>query len=64
MKKLTPIDLQAKSTPIDVTGKYNWEKQAYEYDVCKWGTRNSTSNQTCSGQYNMIDDHPMDSWSD
>lgn len=63
-KMLTPTDLQTKIVPLKVSGNYNWEKQAYQYDNCKWGTSLFTSNQTCSGQWNHVDDFPSDSISD
>ena len=63
-KMLTPTDLQTKIVPLQVSGSYNWEKQAYQYDNCKWGTNSRTSNQTCSGQFNHTDDFPSDSITD
>ena len=63
-KMLTPTDLQTKIVPIEVSGNYNWEKQTYQYDNCKWGTSRMTSNQTCSGQFRYVDDFPSDSISD
>lgn len=64
MKKLTPIDLQQKVTSLSISGKYDWNKQVYQYDSCKFGTMNRTSSQTCSGQFNWVDDNPSDSYSD
>lgn len=61
---IRPIDLQAKSTPLDVSGKYDWKKQVYQYDSCKFGSTSRTQNQTCSGQYNFVDDFPTDSYTD
>ncbi len=62
-KMITPIDLQQKIHPMSISGKYDWEKQSYQYD-CKWGTNSHTSSQTCSGQFNSVDDFPTDSISD
>lgn len=63
-EKITPIDLQSKSTPMDVSGKYDWKKQVYQYDSCKFGSSSRTTNQTCSGQLNSVDDWPTDGISD
>ena len=63
-KTIKPIDLQVKTTTMDASGKYNWEKQVYEYDSCKFGTYASTYNGTSSnGQY-FSDDFNSDSISD
>ena len=65
MKKIIrPIDLQAKTTPLDISGKYNWEKQVYEYDSCKFGTNNMTSMGTRSSTVNIQDDNTTDSYTD
>lgn len=62
---VTPEDLVDNSVvAVDVTGSYDWNTQSYSYDTCKFGTRNSTSNQTCSGPHNFTDDFPQDSWDD
>ena len=62
---ITPASLASNDvTPIDVNGNYDWNAQAYSYDVCKFGTNNMTSNQTCSGPNNFVDDWPQDSYQD
>ncbi len=61
---ITPTDLKAQSVMLNVSGKYDWKKQTYSYDACKFGTSSRTSSQTCSGQYNHVDDFPSDSYSD
>ena len=53
-KTIKPIDLQVKTTTMDASGKYNWEKQVYEYDSCKFGTYASTYNGTSSSSSNII----------
>ena len=63
-KMITPIDLREKIHPLDATGEYDWNAQAYQHEACKFGTFNSTSRQTCSGQHNFVDDFPMDSYQD
>lgn len=64
IKKLTPSDMQSKVTPIKIAGHYNWKKQVFEENTCKWGTNSMTSRQTCSGQNSWVDDFPMDSYTD
>ena len=44
-KMIAPTDLQSKCEPLDVSGKYDWKKQTYQYD-CKFGTSASTSTGT------------------
>ena len=61
---ISPIDLQAKSTPLDVSGKYDWKKQVYQYDSCKWGTSNRTSSGTITGIAHAQDDSTTDSYTD
>ncbi len=67
-KTIKPIDLQVKTTTMDASGKYNWEKQVYEYDSCKFGTYASTYNGTSSSSSNTglyySDDSNSDSISD
>lgn len=62
---ITPASLASNDiTPMDVNGSYDWNSQAYCYDVCKFGTFNRTTSQTRSGQCNAIDDNDLDSISD
>ncbi|MBQ3350043.1 MAG: hypothetical protein IJG38_06550 [Thermoguttaceae bacterium] len=66
---ITPASLATNDvTPMDVNGSYDWNAQAYSYDVCKIGTMNQTSSQTrCGGGGNlpsMPDDTNYDSIGD
>ncbi len=62
---ITPASLATNDvTPINVNGSYDWNAQAYSYDVCKMVTFKQTSNQTCSGQFNQVDDNPFDNYQD
>ncbi len=63
-KMLTPADLQTRTVTQDVSGKYDWKKQVYQYDACKWGTTSRTSFGTNSGQFGFSDDSNTDSYSD
>lgn len=63
-KMITPADLQQKTVAQDTTGTYDWEKQVYQFDTCKWGTTSSTSFGTNSGQWNFSDDSNSDSYTD
>ena len=63
-KMITPLALQTKSVPMNVSGKYDWKKQAYEFDACKFGTSSRTSFGTNSGQFNFSDDSNTDSYND
>ena len=63
-KKLTPSDMQSNAKSIRIDGHYNWNKQVFEENVNKAMTYSRTSNQTCSGQHNWVDDYPTDSFSD
>lgn len=63
-KMITPADLQQKVIPMPVSGKYDWEKQTYSFDACKWGTTRLTNSSTCSGQYSTMDDSNNDNISD
>lgn len=63
---ITPASLATNDvTPMDVTGSYDWNAQAYNYDVCKFATQQTTHFQTRSG-FNIysIDDNNLDSDSD
>lgn len=66
MTKITPTALGQRGTDIDASGVYDWEKQSYQYNVCKWGTNQSTRSGTSSycGQMLMPDDSNMDSYTD
>ena len=63
-KMLTPADLQASTVTQNVSGKYDWKKQTYQYDSCKWGTASRTNFGTNSGQLRFSDDSNSDSYSD
>ncbi len=63
-KMISPADLQAKTVAQDVTGKYDWEKQTYQFNECKFGTTNRTSMGTSSGICNLSDDTNWDSYTD
>lgn len=44
---ITPAFLAAKDIhPLDVSGKYDWRSQTYNYDVCNFGTSVSTTHRT------------------
>ncbi len=66
MDKITPSALGQRGADIDATGVYDWEKQAYQYNVCKWGTTQTTNSGTSSyvGQNIFSDDNNMDSYTD
>ena len=68
MTKITPTALGQRGADIDATGVYDWEKQSYQYNVCKWGTNNSTRTGTSSyppgGGMPWQDDNNMDSYTD
>lgn len=56
---ITPASLTVNDThPVNVKGTYDWNAQAYSYDVCNA----FTSIQTRSGQgpYPYVDDTNMD----
>ena len=62
---ITPASLATNDIhPINVNGSYDWNAQAYSYDVCKAGTFNHTTNQTISGPCRIADDFPTDSITD
>lgn len=63
-KMLTPSDLQTVTAPVNVAGNYSWEKQAYQYENCKFGTSNRTYNGTITGVANGQDDSTSDSYTD
>lgn len=63
-KMISPADLQAKTVAQDVTGKYDWNKQTYMFNECKFGTNSSTSMGTRSGIHSMGDDTNWDSYTD
>ena len=68
MTKITPSALGQRGTDIDATGVYDWEKQSYQYNVCKWGTYNTTRSGTNSygpaGGMPYSDDSNMDNYTD
>jgi hypothetical protein len=56
---ITPASLASNDdTPMDVNGSYDWNAQAYSYDVCNA----MTSMQTRSGntQFPIVDDQNLD----
>lgn len=66
MTKITPTALGQRGADMDATGVYDWEKQRYQYNVCKWGTYNNTQTGTSSyvGNFLSSDDHNMDNYTD
>ena len=70
MKKETirPSSLGKSGTCVDATGVYDWQKQSYQYDLCKLGTFSQTRNGTSSyvGGFTMpsSDDSNSDSYTD
>ena len=68
MDKITPVSLGKRGTDTDATGAYDWQKQAYQYATCKFGTNNFTRNGTSSyyGSNTMptSDDSNTDSYQD
>ena len=63
MTKITPTALGQRVTTVDASGTYDWEKQSYQYNACKWGTSQGTSIGTTSGGFNQ-DDTALDSYTD
>lgn len=64
---ITPASLATNDvTPIDVNGSYDWNAQAFSYDVCKFGTTHWTSVGTnTNGPYGGFDtDNNNDSITD
>ena len=67
MGKITPVALGKRGTDTDASGVYDWDKQAYRYDACKFGTNNFTRNGTSSygaGSMPYQDDSTTDSYQD
>jgi hypothetical protein len=66
MTKITPTALGQRGADTDATGVYDWEKQRYLYNVCKWGTYNTTRSGTSSYVANILtsDDSNMDNYTD
>ena len=66
MTKITPTALGQRGADMDATGVYDWEKQSYQYNVCKWGTTQNTQSGTSSyvGQNIFPDDNNFDSYTD
>ena len=63
MKKLTPVDFQVKTVPVEIIGKYNMQKQQFEEDICRWGTTQQTRmGTTFNGLANL--DSNFDSYTD
>ena len=62
---ITPTFLKdASAVPTKIESRYDWATQETILVGAKFGTRSNTTSQTCSGQYNHIDDFPMDSYTD
>ena len=58
---ITPASLATNDvTPMDVNGSYDWNAQAYSYDVCKIGTINRTSMGTMQPGFNIPSDTNWD----
>jgi hypothetical protein len=68
MTKITPTALGQRGADMDATGVYDWEKQRYQYDVCKFGTYQTTRSGTSSYAPGMSfpspDDNNMDNYTD
>lgn len=67
MGKITPVALGKRGKDSDASGVYDWDKQAYQYAVCKFGTYNNTRNGTSSynaGGSMWPDDNNSDNYSD
>lgn len=45
---IRPIDLKRETKAMDVSGHYDWEKQTFQLDNCKFGTFQTTSISTGS----------------
>lgn len=62
---ITPSALTVNEIhPLDVTGSYDWNAQAYSYDVCKFGTTNRTQSGTFGPGWNVPNDTNWDSIQD
>lgn len=63
-----PTFFAKRGTDVDASGSYDWAKQAYQYDCCKFGTYNSTragtSSYVGSGTIPMSDDNNFDNYND
>ena len=58
---ITPASLATNDvTPMDVNGSYDWNAQAYSYDVCNAGTSNRTSMGTMQPGMNIPTDTNWD----
>ena len=68
MGKITPVALGKRGTDTDASGVYDWDKQAYRYASCKFGTYNNTRNGTSSyigsSSFPSSDDSNTDSYND
>ena len=47
-KMIIPTDFQVSLKAMDVSGHYDWQKQAYQLENCKFGTTQWTTFQTGS----------------
>lgn len=46
---ITPVSLASNDVhPVDVNGNYDWNAQAYRYDICNFGTSYNTQFSTGS----------------
>lgn len=62
---ITPASLASNDvTPINVNGSYDWNAQAYSYDVCNFGTNEFTTIGTQTGNVYGGDDTNRDSYTD
>lgn len=58
---ITPASLASNDvTPMDVNGNYDWNAQAYSYDVCKIGTNNRTQIGTMQPGWQIPTDQNWD----
>ena len=53
---ITPAHLVSNDVqPMDVTGKYDWNAQAYSYDLCNFGTQERTNTRTGNNGDSSLD---------
>lgn len=50
-KMITPTDLQVPFKSMDASGHYDWKKQTYQLENCKFGTYATTSSGTYRGSW-------------
>ena len=65
---IKPSALGKSGAVIDASGVYDWQSQSYKYDVCKFGTFQTTHMGTSSyigaSSVLMSDDNNSDNYSD